>query len=125
MTTSAETCFHCGANVGAYDKTCGSCGKGLSGAALLAANRPAVPPAAARSPLHRNDSHPAPTMSGAAKFFWAMAIVGAVFGALQLVMGEASATGAPQQAASAAMACATAVVPYVLARAVDELTRSR
>jgi hypothetical protein len=56
-------------------------------------------------------------------FFWVIAIVGAVFGGLQLFSSMMSATGAPQQAAGAAMGAAMAIIPYVIARAVDELTR--
>jgi hypothetical protein len=35
----------------------------------------------------------------------------------------ASASGAPQQAAGAAMACLIAIVPYVFARSIQELFR--
>lgn len=38
-TTTRTTCPHCGATVGEYDQTCGSCQRGLSGAALLAESR--------------------------------------------------------------------------------------
>lgn len=64
-------------------------------------------------------------MNGAAVFFWVVAIVGAAVGFLQFVAAMNNATGAPQQAAGAAMAVACAVIPYVVARAVDELTRKR
>ena len=61
--------------------------------------------------------------SGAAVFFWVIAIVGAACGFLQLFFTMMTATGAPQQVAGGALACALAVMPYVITRAVDELTR--
>lgn len=51
--------------------------------------------------------------------FGGLAFLGAIIGALQLAGTMQSATGAPQQAAGAAMACAYAVIPYVLMRAVE------
>ncbi|MDM7987255.1 MAG: hypothetical protein QUS13_07980 [Smithella sp.] len=53
---------------------------------------------------------------------WVITILGALMGFAQLMMLE-SATGAPQQAAGAAMAVASAVVPYVFARAVEKISQ--
>jgi hypothetical protein len=112
---STEKCPHCGTKVGRYDQKCAECGKGLSGAALLASSY---------IPLSNDQAVRArQSASGAAKFFWIVAIIGAVLGGLQFVGSMASATGSPQQAAGAAMGCALAIIPYVIARAVDELTR--
>lgn len=55
-------------------------------------------------------------------FFWIIAILGSLAGGLTLFSTMLNATGAPQQAAGAAMACAFAVVPYVLARSIDGAT---
>lgn len=52
---------------------------------------------------------------------WLLTLLSAVgaYGSLQI--GLYMASSAPQQAAAAAMAMASAVIPYVLARATDEL----
>ena len=63
------------------------------------------------------------TASGVAKIFYTAAALGALAGGFELYVGMNMATSAPQQAASAAMACSYAILPYVLARAVDELSR--
>lgn len=57
-------------------------------------------------------------------FFWTLAALAAVIAGFDLFTTVNIANGAPQQAAGAAMAAATAVVPYVFARAVDSITRS-
>lgn len=54
-------------------------------------------------------------------FLWFMAIIGALIGAAVLAFGTLTATGAPQQAAAAAIAVGLAVIPYCLARAASEL----
>lgn len=59
----------------------------------------------------------------ASRGFWALAGAGVVLGILQMVTVGASASSAPQQAAGAAMAAAYAVIPYVAARAFDQITR--
>ena len=55
------------------------------------------------------------------RLMWVLPILGAVAGAGMLALTLTSASGAPQEAAGAAIACAAAVIPYVLARAVDAL----
>ena len=57
------------------------------------------------------------------KFLWSLTIVGSILGALTIAVGVAGATGAPQQAAAAAIGIAFAVIPYCLARAVSEMKR--
>lgn len=50
-------------------------------------------------------------------------IIGAVIGGFELLNTVTHAESAPQQAAGAALAAACAVVPYCLARAVQEIKR--
>ena len=57
--------------------------------------------------------------------FWAIALLGALAGGAFLVLGLLTAQGAPQQAAAGAIGAGLAVVPYVLARSVEELTRPK
>jgi sugar phosphate permease len=59
-----------------------------------------------------------PTMT---KLFYILTILGAFLGAAVLIIGLIGANGAPQQAAAGAVACAFAVIPYVIARAFQEL----
>lgn len=56
-------------------------------------------------------------------FLFALPIIGAILGGLALFFGGLLASGAPQQAAAAAMAVALAVIPYVLARSVQIVTQ--
>lgn len=49
-------------------------------------------------------------------FLTLITVLGSIFGALLFIVGAISAKGAPQEAASAAMAMAMAVIPYVLLR---------
>lgn len=52
-----------------------------------------------------------------AKVIWILPLLGALAGVLTILLTLGSAGSAPQQAAGYAMACAFAVVPYVLAKA--------
>lgn len=61
--------------------------------------------------------------TGGTKLFWVVAIIGAFLAGGELLLGVMGATSAPQQAAAAGIACALAVIPYVFARAIDELNR--
>lgn len=54
---------------------------------------------------------------------WVVALLCASSGALQLSEGLDAAQSAPQQAAAAAIALATAAIPYCFARAVQQLRR--
>jgi hypothetical protein len=58
-----------------------------------------------------------------AKFFWVLTVLGGLFSAFALTVTLASANGAPQEAAGAAVSCAIAIIPYVLARASEGLAR--
>lgn len=55
------------------------------------------------------------------RLVWVLPILGTLGGAAVLALVLMGANGAPQEAAGAAIACAAAVIPYVLARAVDAL----
>jgi hypothetical protein len=55
------------------------------------------------------------------KFLWILSVLGALFGGFTLISGIASANGAPQEAAAAAIAAGMAVIPYCLARAASEV----
>jgi hypothetical protein len=52
---------------------------------------------------------------------WLFTLAGGLFGGLTLIVGLASANGAPQQAAAAGMALGYAVIPYCISRAVTEI----
>lgn len=54
------------------------------------------------------------------RIWWQLTQLGSVVGALLLGFGVAGANGAPQEAAVAAVAIGCAVIPYCMARAVDE-----
>ena len=60
--------------------------------------------------------------TGASRFFWSVSLITSLLGGIFGVIGILAANGAPQEAAAAAMGCLMAIAPYVLARAVDELT---
>jgi hypothetical protein len=64
-------------------------------------------------------------VSPAARFFWSVSMFANLIGAAYGVLGWTFSNGAPQEAAAAAVACFIAIVPYCMARAVDELTRGR
>jgi hypothetical protein len=53
------------------------------------------------------------------KFFWLATAVAASFAVVVLLGTLATSTGAPQQAAGAAVAVAVAVIPYVFTRAIE------
>jgi hypothetical protein len=58
------------------------------------------------------------------KLFYLFAFAGALIGALDFIGMIGIAESAPQQAAAAAMAMAWAVIPYVLARALEKMGAS-
>lgn len=57
------------------------------------------------------------------RWLWTLAGAVALYGGIDGVLTFPLADSAPQQAAIAAVMCAYAVVPYVVARAFDEATR--
>jgi hypothetical protein len=54
-------------------------------------------------------------------FLWALTVLSAVLGGVVVTFGVFAASGAPQEAAAAAIGVALAVIPYCLARAVSEI----
>jgi len=58
-------------------------------------------------------------------FCWVLTIIGAVLGGEVLFATFASAKGAPQEAAGAALAVALVVLPYCFARACSEFSALR
>lgn len=60
-----------------------------------------------------------------ARAMFILTIIGALLGAVVLVIGVAGASGAPQEAAAAAIAVALAVIPYCLARAAEALSKPK
>jgi hypothetical protein len=73
---------------------------------------------------------PAETQPGAAalilrKIIWTVALLVMGVAAIEGFFSFAIQTGAPQQAAAAAASCFRIITPYVIARALDELTRGR
>lgn len=73
--------------------------------------------------LDRVTEKPAKSRRNAAKIGWVFALLGGALGGATGVVGINEAASAPQQAAAAAMGCFYIIGPYVIARAVDELTR--
>ena len=59
------------------------------------------------------------------KILWIVAFLSAIFGAIEFMGNMSAAESAPQQAAGAAMALCYAVIPYCLARALQELSNLR
>jgi hypothetical protein len=57
------------------------------------------------------------------KLCWALTLVGTLAAGGVLALTILTATGAPQQAAGAAVSVAVAVIPYVFTRAVEGLSR--
>jgi hypothetical protein len=58
-----------------------------------------------------------------AKLFYAASMLAAVAGGLFGFFTVSTATGAPQEAAGAAIACLIVIAPYVFARGIDAITR--
>jgi hypothetical protein len=56
-------------------------------------------------------------------FAWVVTIVSSCFGALFATVGVLAANGAPQEAASAAIGIAFAVIPYCVSRAISEIVK--
>lgn len=60
------------------------------------------------------------------KIFWVLVIIGAIVGGINFIFEALLfAKSAPQQAASAAISIGFVVLPYCLARAVDQLSSNK
>lgn len=57
------------------------------------------------------------------KIFWSLSALSAFLGGVVMLVGVAQATGAPQEAAAAAIGLGLAVIPYCFNRALDEFGR--
>lgn len=55
------------------------------------------------------------------RILWVLPILGSLAAALVILMTFAGSNGAPQEAAGFSLACALAVVPYVLVRAITAM----
>ena len=77
----------------------------------------------ALTPTEAHGSH-APANKRGGNFLWILTALGSVLGALVAIVGVLAATGAPQEAAAAAVGIACAVIPYCLARAASEIRGS-
>ncbi len=124
-----KTCLKCGHTAEVSDDpaaACPKCGAIYAKVAGLPAERlaprvpKATPPAASPAPQTPESGRRSSWVERA--LFWLTA-AGALLGMVQLVLTHATAESAPQQAAGFAMAMAYAVVPYVLARAVQQAQR--
>jgi len=58
------------------------------------------------------------------RVFWMLAYGAAILGGIEAFVGVSTATGAPQQAAGAAMGIAITVIPYCFARSWEKLSTS-
>ena len=67
---------------------------------------------------------PAPrTKTVFARIIWGFSLLFALVGGLVGTVYFDAATSAPQEASAAALGCFIAIVPYVIARSVEEVTR--
>jgi hypothetical protein len=55
------------------------------------------------------------------KIFYVLTVIGVFAGAVMFLITLTQSTGAPQEAAGAAMSLCFAIIPYCLARAVEKL----
>ena len=104
-------CAYCAMPLQPNDTECPECRRPVPPAMLTALPDRSVPATAVARP------------SGIARFFWFVSLLMAAFGGYVGIMGVITASGAPQEAAAAAIGCLIAIPPYVGARAVDALTR--
>lgn len=70
-----------------------------------------------------SDPPPVKKRGRLSRFWWSVTQIGAFIGGMILLFAVPFASGAPQEAAGAAIAIACAVIPYCMARAVDEKAR--
>jgi hypothetical protein len=64
-------------------------------------------------------------MASVRKFFWIITAIAGALAGLLFIGFVGTANGAPQEAAGAAIAIGTAIIPYVFARALDEISASK
>src|SRR5688572_12061431 len=107
-----DRCPHCSGEIVPTMRKCPHCGKtlGPSGRELLARPAGDARKSASAGFILR-------------KVIWIAALIVMGFFAIDGFVSFYLQTGAPQQAAAAASACFHMITPYVMARALDELTR--
>lgn len=59
------------------------------------------------------------------KFSWILAIIGSILGGVLTIIGLGGDNSAVQEAAGGAVGAAFAIIPYVFARAVSELSAKK
>lgn len=59
------------------------------------------------------------------KFFWILAIISSIFGGILTIIGLSGDNSAVQEAAGGAIGAAFAIIPYVIARAISELSAKK
>jgi hypothetical protein len=115
----ARYCPKCGAQFGTEDETCPRCSFDPN---ETDSERTTSTPTAEITPTEGGSKKAGTSgKSPLVTLFWLIALAGALVGGGVAIAGINSAHSAPQEAAAAGMAVAVAVIPYVLARAVQEL----
>ena len=110
-------CPHCKYDIPDASEICPQCERSLVGAPQRQPTVQQLPPTQRVHVVNTG-------ASVVARMFYIFALLGAIGGTLIGIGGAVVSTGAPQQAAAAGIGCLVVIAPYVLARAVDELTRS-
>ncbi len=117
-------CRFCAEEIQDASTVCEHCGRDLFPTRAPVAAAPAA--ADPIAPASVTPSAPVvvrPTKSAIAILFHAFSMLCAVVGAAVGLLGAVLATGAPQEAAAAAIGCLIVIAPYVFARGVDAMTR--
>jgi hypothetical protein len=112
-------CRFCQQDIEDAARACVHCGRDLFGGhTIAAADAPSVP----RQELsQRGAVRPAP--SRFAHVMWGLSMAASIIGGLVGGLGIVGASGAPQEAAAAAIGCLIAIAPYTFARAVEKLAK--
>ena len=112
--TSSQFCGHCQAPLPADAEFCAKCGTQVL-------KRPVAGVASTLAPVVQQKEQRGSCLQ---RGLWVLTILGSMLGAVIAFFGVIAANGAPQEASSAAIGIACAVVPYCLARGVSELGKS-
>lgn len=103
---------------GAPNETCPHCGVIYSCATAVQAQRRVAESVRANVPAPRSNTSP----GALERLCWWLTVLGGIVALIQLGI-TSGAQSAPQQAVSAGLVLGFAAVPYVLARAVQQLSR--
>lgn len=121
-----KTCQKCGTESDVDDSpsaACPSCGVIFAKVEHISVAQRQAIRAAGRKRVALEYEAPEHPAGGAGKLMWALCLLGSLVGVGYMGFTFALARSAPQEAAGMAVAMAFAVIPYVLARAVQELRR--